>query len=511
VLSTGCWGRYNGIIANSWIDPERGTAVYCVSDDDSPELPTGFAKPEPEKPVAKDKASEKAKEPAKFRPDLVFANKDKGKGFSPRNLLTGTLADQLKIAFAGKGKVIAVSLKERAAIVLGGHAPDGAYWWDAATGRFTTAKYYRDALPEWLNAFNKAGLVDSWQGKAWEKLLPDSAYSFLRPDNVPFEKPGGKFGPAFPHVLPLPSPGTTDPAKRITPADYYYCLAMTPYANDLLLDAVQAAVAAERIGQDEFPDLLAVSITANDYVGHAFGPYSHESLDITLRTDRQIEALLAYFDKTFGRNGYVLGLSADHGCMPEPGFAASLKLPTGTDEYKPVVTAAEKALADAFGDDPGRPFIVGVGDHMLYFNRRLLAERRIEPAAAERIAAEAVSRLPQVAAAFSGSQLATVSTAPEQGDDLPQLFARSRHPARSGNVLVALRPWRTWQAKYTANHGSIYGEDQHVPMIFFGAGVKPGRFDGKVGAVDFAPTMAALLDIPPPPSAQGRALRQAIK
>lgn len=511
VLSTGCWGRYNGIISNNWIDPQRGAAVYCVSDDDHPEIPTGPAAPPAEKKPDQTKDSVKSKAEAKAQREPLIAGKVKPKGFSPRNIAVGTLTDQLRIAYAGKGKVVAMSLKERASITLGGHAPDGAYWWDITTGRFTTSTYYRKDLPDWLKAFNAAGLVDSWRGKAWEKLLPDSAYAHLRPDDSPFEKPGAKFGAAFPHVLPMPTATETDPTKRVTPEDYYRALGMTPYANDLLIEAVKAAVEAEKLGQDEYPDLLAISLTANDYAGHAFDPFSHESLDMTLRTDRQIEQLLTWFDAKFGKDGWVAGLSADHGCVPGFEYAKSLKLPASTNEYKTVFAVAEKALSDAYGSHPDRPWVLGLADHMIYFDLKQLAERRIDRAAAEKIVAEALSLHPPVAAAFTRTQLATVSTAPEQGDDLPQLWARSWHAARAGDVLVSLKPWRMWEGRYTANHGSIYVEDQHVPLIFVGRGVKAGRFDGKAGTIDFAPTMAALLNISPPPASQGRALREAIK
>lgn len=517
VLATGAWGRRNGIVSNAWFDGRAGVPVYCVEDPASPEIP---AAPPADKPEPKDTPKTDPKDAPKTDPKTspkpagpkypVNTGAHKYKGVSPKNLIAATLGDQLKIATAGKARVISLSLKDRAAILMGGHTADGAYWFDTSNGKFTTSTFYRKELPAWVRTFNSECPADAWKGKTWERLLAESAYAGLRADAAAFEKPLAKMGNAFPHRLPMPAEGS-DPKKRVLHSDYYKALMTTPFGNDLLLALTKRAVEHEALGADAVPDLLAISLSANDYCGHSWGPYSHEVLDMTVRTDRQIADLLNFLDARVGAGRYVLALSADHGCCPMPAYAKSLGLTAGHADPEGVAAAAEAALVNAFGGHPDRPWVIATGDWALYLNLPLLAEKRVDRAAAEKVAAEALAALPETAAVFTRSRLAEVPAGRDAGDAWEVFWSRDFHPLRSGDVCVSFRPFFTWNARYPSNHGTVYEEDQHVPLLFFGTGVKPGRHDGRVYAVDLAPTLAALLGISPPAAADGRVLRAAVK
>ena len=269
--------------------------------------------------------------------------KQKANG-TPDRLLAPTFGDAIKLATGGKAKVFGLSFKDRSALLPVGAKADGAYWLDSADGMIVTSSFYRDAVHPWVSELNKKHSADQWFGKKWAHARPDLDYvKYSGPDDVAGEGKGVREGLTFPHPI---DGGLKRPGKA-----YYEVLATSPFGNDLLLEMVRAAVVSEKLGRHEVPDLLTVSFSSNDYVGHAWGPDSQEVLDVTLRSDRQLAALLKLLDENVGIGKYLLCMTADHGICPLPEVSAR----RGTDAHRVSVsrmlTVAEAHLRKTFAPD----------------------------------------------------------------------------------------------------------------------------------------------------------------
>jgi len=484
-ISTGAWASRHGIISNSWFDPAINDARYSVADVEFPQVGS------------------------------FTGRRDRTKhtmGRSPRNLLADTIGDQIKIAGFGKGMVVSIALKDRSAILMGGHAGDEVYWFDSATGKFVTSFYYRSDVAPWVAHFNNLPFAERLGRKdekkiVWNTLLPEKEYEHL-PANSPKLKAPDGVGAKFPHELPK------EP-------EIFKAIYTTPLGNDLVLNLVTAAVENERLGKRGALDLLCVGFSSNDPVGHAFGPHSREVMDTVLRTDLQIKTLLDLLDARVGKGKYVLALSSDHGVTPIHDRSADLGVSTGKFIPTKVREAGEQALAGAFGV-AARPWIQGSQGSHLYLDRAQLAAKGIDTARAERVLADAVTGKPGVARVYTRSQLSAMPADPENGDDMPVLFARDFHPARSGDVLVQMQPFTSSSTTADSNpaverpaanerptgasHSSPYEPDQRIPLIIFGGNVPAGRHRVRCGVPDLAATVCELLGVPRPTACQGRVL-----
>src|SRR5215211_448331 len=307
-MLTGAWPSETGIISNQWYDRFEGKSIENVRDD-SVRLLGG---------AAGEQAS------------------------SPRNLLASTLGDQLKLATAGRARVVGVSSKNRAAILPAGRMADAAYWSSTQTGRFVSSTYYFDRLPDWAAGFNAARPADKLFGAKWERLLPAAEYERRAGrDDAPWEKGTDNRSYVFPYVV---NGGLKEPGPA-----FYGALDFSPYSNDLVLSFAEAALVNEKLGADEDPDVLTVSFSANDIVGHRYGPYSHEAMDMTLRVDRQIARLLEIVDARVGLSNTVVVFTADHGVAPSPEHAAALGLPGGRVNPSDILTAVNNRLRARYG------------------------------------------------------------------------------------------------------------------------------------------------------------------
>ncbi|MCS7080787.1 MAG: alkaline phosphatase family protein [Chloracidobacterium sp.] len=459
VVTTGSTAAVTGIIGNKWYDRETGKSVESITDDETVGVPDG-------------------------------------KGASPRRLLVSTLGDELKTATGGRAKVIGLSLKNRAAILPAGRAADAAYWFDSKRGWMQTSTYYMQKLPDWVTAFNARRLPDQWFGKAWEKSLPESAYACCDADDAPYE---GRFtggGPAFPHVV-----GRGDKPD----ARFYDEFTMTPWANDFLVDFAAAAIENEKLGADAVPDLLTISFSANDLVGHVFGPNSHETLDITVRTDRTLARLLDLLDQKVGLDKTLIFLTADHGVSPVPEYAQRRRLNSRRVVFEQVAVAVKRALDAKFGE--GRWF-AGFSSESVYFDLKTLDEKKLERAAVEQVAAEAALTVPGVAAAFTRTQILSGAL---PRTPIGQRVQMAFHPQRSGDVFLVPEPFCFFseeEVTLAATHGTPYPYDTHVPVILMGPGVRPGVYYTEVSPSDIAPTLAALLGVTVPNGAVGRTISE---
>jgi predicted AlkP superfamily pyrophosphatase or phosphodiesterase len=472
-MLTGAWPSETGIIANDWFDRVEGRRVNNVEDDAVRALGGG----------------------------------DKETASSPHNLLCSTLGDELKLATNRRAKVIGVSFKNRAAILPAGRMADAAYWLGAQNGEFVSSTYYFERLPEWVARFNAAHPADKFFGAKWERLLPAAEYERRAGrDDAPWEKGDGKTSYTFPHVLDggLQKPG---------PA-FYDALGYSPYTNDLLLSFAEAAITGERLGEDADTDVLTVSFSANDLVGHRYGPYSQEVMDVTLRVDRQIAQLLSFVDERVGLNNTVVVFTADHGVAPSPEHAAELHLPGARIKIADVLAAVRKSVRARYGKggerDTTADYVQTFSNGQLYFNQSALERDGVRAEEIERVAGEAALTVPGVSRYFTRTQMLAGAAAP--GDGVARRVLHGYNPRRSGDVVVIPEAFK-YLADYVsvATHGGPYTYDTHVPLVIMGGGVAAGRYLTPATPADIAPTLARILNIQAPSNAAGRVLSEAIK
>lgn len=448
-LSTGAYPDRTGIVANERWDRDTNKPVSVVFDRKYPVI--GAAADDPEG------------------------------GASAVALRAEAVADRL----APGGRAVAISLKERSGVMLAGHRGK-AFWYDEAQGELTTSTYYMNGRPLWLESFVERAHPDRQNGAEWKLALPERAYALLGPDDEPFEGDAKGLGRRFPHVVKGREAFTH-----------------TPFATQYELDAALAAIEGERLGDDAIPDLLAISLTPPDLVGHTYGPDSWELLDIMVRLDAQLATFIDELDRRFGP-AWSMVLTADHGSCPVPERMARLGYPAARIKKKTFTTAAETALAAAFG--PG-PWVLAAQDPCLYLDLKRLASHRIGVDRAARIAADAVAKIPGVAAAYTATELAHPTPALEP-------WARSYDAERSGEVMIAMQPFYFW-GKYGEkdcgeSHGTHHEYDQHVPLILRGARIAPGAYTDPVEMTGVAATLAALLNQPKPADCQGDVLPGAL-
>jgi predicted AlkP superfamily pyrophosphatase or phosphodiesterase len=466
VISTGTYGHRNGIVGNAWYDRTAKRNMYCVEDAQTRLI--GYP----------------------------------GTGRSPANLTTGTFGDQLRIAGSFQPRVISISGKDRAAILLGGKLANGVYWMEDSI--FTTSTYYMEQLPEWVRAFNMSGRINAVFGQTWERLLPEDDYKFLGADDQPFEDGGKGLGRVFPHRI------TGDNPSKIT-GSFYDALLTSPFGNELVLEFAKEAIRAEQLGQRDVTDLLCISLSSNDYVGHSYGPQSHEVMDMVLRTDRQLADFFAYLGETLGFDNCLIALSSDHGVAPVPEW---IRARNGRIEAKHVdgaivKDAAAAAMTKAFGAAPkGTAWIEAMTGGNIYLNREVLQTKKVPVDAAARVVATALGELSSVAGAYAAVDLRSQA----HHSTLADLLARSYQPARNGDVIYALQAYQVEGTGTTGTtHGSPYAYDRHIPVILIGPGIRKGVYTAAASSADIAPTLSVMTGAELPPSYEGRVLSEALE
>jgi hypothetical protein len=389
---------------------------------------------------------------------------------------------------------VALSFKDRSAVLPGGKSPNACYWFDTNTGDFITSTYYRDRLPAWVEAFNRARCADRWRGQTWERFLPALDYErYSGPDDVEGESIGVLQGRTFPHPM-----NGTGPLKL--KAAYYGALYTSPFGNDLLLSFAERAVEAERLGKHDAPDLLCLSFSSNDAVGHAWGPDSQEVLDTTLRTDRQVERLLSFLDARVGKGRYVVALTADHGVCPLPEVAHARTGEGARLDPALLGKRAEEFLTRTFGGEQGGKWVEWAEEPWVYFNRATLKRRGIEPAKAEAALAGWLEKQPGVLKAYTRTELLAGVPA---DDAMARRARRSFRADRSGNVLVVVQPYHLITSRLSGTtHGTPHPYDTHVPLLVSGPGVKHAIRRDPVTPQAAAVILARALGVPPPAKAE---------
>jgi len=480
-LATGTVPAAHGMVANVWFDRELDRLVYNIEDPDYQLLTVG---------ADVDTKTE-------IDPTQRAA---KVEGRSPNNILSSTFSDEMAVHFGGQSRIFAVSVKDRGAVSLAGHAGK-AFWFSKASGEFVTSNYYYKQYPDWVNEWNARKPAADYAGKYWTLMHPQAKYLFGDADDRDYETDFPGFGRTFPHPY-----GNAD--------DKYFTtrLTLSPAGDELTLDFAKTLLVNEQLGQDDVPDYLAISFSSTDYVGHLFGASSLETEDNIARLDRTLADLFAFIDKEVGLKNTLIVLSADHGQPEVPGHLHERGIDkahyfdTKTLDKTPAIIALKKQ----FGI--GEELIEAFFQPYLYLNHDLIRDKGLDQAEVEQAVAEELLKFDGVAYAVSSTALRT--------DNLPNTLMtrsilRNFHPKRSGDIYLVFEPnvfINDFDGLTVAStHGSPWRYDTFVPVIFAGAGLPAVRVSRPVTPYDIAPTLAAYLSVKPPSGAIGVPLQEVLK
>ncbi|HEY8551119.1 MAG TPA: alkaline phosphatase family protein [Vicinamibacterales bacterium] len=442
-MSTGAFPATHGMVLNAWWDREAGREQPCTLDPSTTAI--GYTTPS-----------------------------GKANGQSAALLRTHTFADELRGQARRPPRIVSLSMKPRSAIMLAGRRGDAVVWFESATG-FTTSTAYTPAPVPFVEAFVKAHPLDKEHGEVWTRLLPESEY--LYEDEGEGEKPSAGWTRSFPHPITV----KREDGKSVS------LWSSTPWADAYLGRMARAAVDELKMGQTEGTDYLAISFSVLDSIGHAFGPRSHEVQDVLLRLDRTIGELLQHLDAKVGADRYVVALTGDHGVAPLPEQAVALGLDAGRVNLNDVAAKVEALLTSRLGQGK---YIARIAYTDLYFMPGVYDRLNAEPAVLREVL-DAIREVPGIARVLESAHLMD----PAASDDPVVRAARLNYfPERSGDLILVPKPYWLMSTSATT-HGTFYGYDQHVPVVLYGSGIKPGRYWQKASPADIAPTLAALCGI----------------
>lgn len=446
---TGAYPNTHGIVGNSWFDRATGKSTDCVVD---------------------------------MATQIVGATQ--GDGLSPRNLLCETVGDVLKVSNRGRSRVFGVAIKGRAAIFMTGHNADGAFWLD--NNLWVTSSYYRNALPGYLRVLNESQSIRRFHGQAWNFSLPRARYHNSGPDANAWENPPKGMTSEFPHRVG--SAGSVD--EQIFGDQVLF----SPFGNEVTLEVAREVIRYEELGRDEFPDMLCINFSSNDYVGHAFGPNSLEVEDMTYQTDRQLGQFLDYLDEQVGQGNWTVALTADHGVAPIVEYAVQFRLPAKRNPLGSMSQLKDKLEAHLRSRLPvvngsGGPLVEHVQDFQVFLKHGhpVLEGEKFE--LAQRLVRDWLLDQPYVAAARTRSELARDGV-----DRISSALHRAWHPRRSADVLFVYNPYCVPGSRGTT-HGSPWHYDTHVPLVLVGSGIRRVQSDRRVSPACLASTAAELLGI----------------
>ncbi len=404
---------------------------------------------------------------------------------SPRNLLTTTIADELRIATNFRSRTIGVAIKDRASILPAGHTTNGAYWLDDKTGNFITSTYYRSELPDWVKRFNARGRVAELLKDGWSTLYPMNTYLESTADATEYEQPWDKEG-KFPATLPL---NTAELSKKNGPG----VIRTTPFGNTLTFEMAKAAIEGENLGArlDE-TDFLAMSHSATDYVGHRYGTFAVETEDTYLRLDKDLADFLSYLDGKFGRDGYLFVLTADHAAAHNLTFNRDHKIPGQayrSDQARQIIDSAARAF---IGKDV--KVLQAYLNYQAFFNNDRIDSLGIDRMGLLRAVSKALrDRLPGTAYAVPAEEVAS-ATIPEA---IKTRIINGYRKGRSGDIFLVPDPGWYSRSNGALPQGTTHGVwspyDTHIPLIFMGHGIRPGHLYRETYITDIAATLAALL------------------
>jgi predicted AlkP superfamily pyrophosphatase or phosphodiesterase len=465
-IVTGSLPRTHGVVNNTLYDRATAKAANCVADPDT--TPVSYGAPV------------------------------KGTGTSTRNLLVPTLPDELRAQLPLAPRIVTLSLKDYTATTMAGRRADAALWFNAGTRSLVTSSAFATGPAPWVVEFLKTNGPETDFGQTWTKLMPEPAYQF--PDEAAGEATPGKWTRTFPHVL--------NGAGTAPNASFSEEWSASPFSDRFLGRLAERAIDALALGQRQGTDYLAVSFTALDAVGHAFGPRSQEVQDLLAHLDRTLDSLVSHLDRRVGRGRYVVALTGDHGVSPVPEQMAALGIDAARVPAPELAARLEKALQPYLD---GAKAVARASGGEVYFDRQVLERLRANPEAM-RAAVEAARTMPGIARVFTADQLR--SFAGRTGDDVLDAVLASYHPERSGDLVALPRPYHQFAGSAApaegTGHGSPYWYDRRVPLVLFGSAFAAGPYHGAASPVDIAPTLARVVGITLP-AADGRVLTEALR
>lgn len=409
---------------------------------------------------------------------------------SPRNLWVSTIGDEMKIASNGRAKVVGMALKDRASILPAGHNPNGAFWFDDQTGCFITSSYYMDRLPKWVEAFNDKRLPEQYLSQKWNTLYPKNTYTESTTDENEYEN-GIREGVKA--TLPLNLP-------ELYKKYGYGIIRNTPFGNSLTLDMAKAAIDGEQLGADDETDLLAVSCSSTDYIGHQVGTHAIETEDTYLRLDKAIADFLAYLDSKVGKGNYLVFLSADHGAMNNAAFLQDRRIPAGSWDASATAKKLNHVLAKEYPE--AGDIVKTVMNYQVFFNRDVIKSKQLDFDNIKQTVVNVLKEDPSVQYACDMAKASTESIPEEVKSRIINGYNRER----SGDVVIILKPNFYAHGMKGTDHGAWNSYDTHIPLVFMGWGIKHGATTKQTFMTDIAPTIAAMLHVQAPNGCVGKAI-----
>ncbi|MBS1614490.1 MAG: alkaline phosphatase family protein [Bacteroidetes bacterium] len=460
-IYTGSIPAIHGIVSNEWF--EQGKERYCTGD--SSVLPLGGS--------------------------MV------GGQMSPRNLLTTTVGDELRLATNFRSRVFGISLKDRSSILPAGHTGQ-AYWFDDSTGNFSSSTYYGNALPEWVRQFNAQRYPDTLLAQDWNLRDAPDSYPQSTADNTRYE---GRFGkeaaPVFPHRAQY---------FEGQGAHKYNTLRKLPAGNRLTVDMAEACIRANRLGQGSQPDMLCVSFSATDYAGHQYGPNALEVEDMYIRLDDELARFLQFLDRQIGKGNYTVFLTADHGGAHNSLFLEDHKIPAGNASELQIRKALNAYLKEKTGKEN---LVQSLYNYQVFYSPEVLktfdetARRQLNP-----LVIAWLQQRPEVAYALDLEQ----NNQTRLPEPIQTMILNGYYAPRSGSVQMVLKPgWYAGYAPTGTTHGTWNPYDTHIPLLWYGWGIQPGFSYRKMYMTDIAATVSALLRIQMPNGCIGSVIREALK
>lgn len=464
-LATGGNALQHGLAGNDWMDSTSGERIYCVEDP---------------------------------KHTIIGKEYKDNKGTSPLNLTSSTIGDELYLSSGQRSRVYSVSIKDRGAILPGGHLGK-AFWYSSGSGKFVSSTYYYDKYPQWVDDWNAKKKADKYMDQSWTLLNDKSEYVFAYQDDRPSEKSYKSLGRVFPHKL-----------GHKKAEDFYKALRFTPMGDQLTLDFAKTLMEKEKLGHGEATDMLAVSFSATDYIGHAFGPYSLEAEDNILRMDRTLADFFSYIDTTVGLKNTLIFLSSDHGVDEIAEYRSGL-----TNGYeggrlypKKFISQVNDALQKRYNTT--EKLVSSFWNPSIYLNLPTVKKLDLNVEEVERALAEEILKVPGIAFALTRTNLL-------KGDVIANpTFAKVQyafHPERSGNVLIVQDQfWYLYPKadQFSAMHGSPYSYDTHVPIMFAGPNINHQSINRLVGPEDIAGTVSNYLGTITPSGSTGEPLYEVL-
>jgi predicted AlkP superfamily pyrophosphatase or phosphodiesterase len=395
-----------------------------------------------------------------------------------------------------KGKTIAIGLKDRSAVLPGGHTSNGSYWFVGKNdGKFVTSTFYMNALPKWVNDFNNNGLAFKYLEEKWETLYPIKSYTESIEDDNSYE--GLFYGekkPVFPHDL-----------KSLKDKNGNYDLIKeSPFGNSILVEFAKAAIEGEKLGQREYTDFLAMSFSSPDYIGHRYGPDSKEVEDTYLRLDLDMAELLSYLDNKMGKGNYTLFLTADHAVAPVPAYLKSLKIAAGYFDYTAFRIYINELCEKYYG---ASDLVENFSNNQVFLNKDALTRLGLDAAIVSQRLADDIITYAGVSKVVTARTLQTTDFT----SGIMSYIQNGYNQRLSGDVIMIPNPGMIYKRQTGTTHGSGYSYDRHVPIMFFGKGIKNGRSREYTEIIDIAPTISNLLQISFPNSHSGKVLKEVLK